>query len=409
MKDPLGEVVVRPRRVVPIILAVLALIVVGAILRPGLTATIAVVASLLVMIFLHELGHFVMAKRAGMKVTEFFVGFGPRLWSVRRGETEYGVKAFPLGGYCRIVGMSNLEEIEPEDEPRTYRSKAFHQKLGVAVAGSFTHFVIALVLVFLVLWQSGDPFDDRVDPSVTNVQSDSAAAAAGIEPGDDILAVDGEPVSAWEDVVAAIQASPDEPVSIVVDRGGERLTLEATPTEREVDGETIGYLGVSPRVYTVPLSLPEAAPRSFVVLGRVARLNVEALGEIFSPSGIERYFNALSGSEAAEDQETRFVSPVGITRVAGEAVRSGWVDVLLLLVAVNVFVGIFNMIPLLPFDGGYVAIAIYEKIASTVRHRPVQADVRKLLPITVAVVTLLVFIGLSALFLDIVNPLRFPS
>ena len=115
------------------------------------SAPIAVILAFFVMIMLHEFGHFVMAKRAGMKVTEFFVGFGPRLWSVRKGETEYGFKAFPLGGYCRIIGMTNLEEVDPEDEPRAYRSKRFLPKLGVALAGSTMHFLIALVLIFVVL------------------------------------------------------------------------------------------------------------------------------------------------------------------------------------------------------------------------------------------------------------------
>ena len=118
------------------------------------------------MIMLHELGHFVMAKRAGMKVTEFFLGFGPRLWSIRRGETEYGVKAIPAGGYVRIIGMSNIEEVDPADEERTYRSKPYRHRLGVAVAGSTMHFIIAAVLLFLLYAAVGEPYGpagDRAD------------------------------------------------------------------------------------------------------------------------------------------------------------------------------------------------------------------------------------------------------
>src|ERR1700704_6000156 len=128
------------RRNVSILLFAIAAIVLVASLTNWLGALV-VIAALFAIIMLHEFGHFVMAKRAGMKVTEFFIGFGPRLWSVRKGETEYGVKALPLGGYCRIVGMTNLEDVDPADEPRAYRSKRFLPKLGVALAGSTMHFL----------------------------------------------------------------------------------------------------------------------------------------------------------------------------------------------------------------------------------------------------------------------------
>ena len=118
-----------------------------------------VVIALIVMIMLHELGHFLTAKWSGMKVTEFFLGFGPRLWSVRKGETEYGVKAIPAGGYVRIIGMSNLEEVDPADEPRTYRQQPFPRRLSVAVAGSTMHFIIAFVLLFVLLTGGGRPRD----------------------------------------------------------------------------------------------------------------------------------------------------------------------------------------------------------------------------------------------------------
>src|SRR5688500_18380506 len=114
----------------------------------GALSTVVIIAALLVMIFLHELGHYLTARWAGMKVTEYFLGFGPRLWSVRKGETEYGIKAIPAGGYVRIIGMNNLEEVDPADEPRTYRQKLFWRRLSVAVAGSAVHFFLA----FLLLW-----------------------------------------------------------------------------------------------------------------------------------------------------------------------------------------------------------------------------------------------------------------
>src|SRR5438093_1315867 len=126
-------------------------------LATGAFPTVVVISAILAMVMLHELGHFITAKWAGMKVTEFFLGFGPRLWSVRKGETEYGVKAIPAGGYVRIIGMSNLEKVEPADEARTYRQQSFPRRLSVAVAGSTMHYVMAFVLLFVLVTGVGVP------------------------------------------------------------------------------------------------------------------------------------------------------------------------------------------------------------------------------------------------------------
>src|SRR5438093_555710 len=137
------------RRNLAILILSLAAIVLVASITNWIGGLIVIVA-LFAVVMLHEAGHFVMAKRAGIKVTEFFVGFGPRLWSVRKGETEYGIKALPLGGYVRIIGMHNLDKVEPEDEPRTYRQKPYWRRMSVALAGSTMHFLIALVLLWVV-------------------------------------------------------------------------------------------------------------------------------------------------------------------------------------------------------------------------------------------------------------------
>src|SRR3954470_4283790 len=165
-----------------------------------------VIVSILVMIFLHELGHYVMAKRAGMKVTEFFLGFGPRIWSTRRGETEYGIKAIPAGAYVKIIGMTNLDEVDPADEARTYRQKSFPQRVGVAVAGSTMHFILAIVLIFAALVAVGQPAGS-LDPAVreshwriSEVTRGSAAAQAVLHKGGRIAGVDGKALSSFSDL-----------------------------------------------------------------------------------------------------------------------------------------------------------------------------------------------------------------
>ncbi|MGO9341970.1 MAG: M50 family metallopeptidase, partial [Acidimicrobiales bacterium] len=195
------------------------------------TDLLIVIVALIVMIMLHELGHFVTAKWSGMKVTEYFLGFGPRLWSTRRGETEYGIKALPLGGYVKIIGMSNLEEVAPEDEPRTYRQQPFRKRLLVAVAGSAVHFILALLLIFTILVGYGQQQPGTVQVQALTVWQGPAspARAAGIEPGDVIVSIDGHPVSNVNQVSDVTRSSQGKPVVLVVRRAGKNRTLTVVP------------------------------------------------------------------------------------------------------------------------------------------------------------------------------------
>ena len=161
MRDPFEQVSVRSRKAILTTIAGALLLGAYALVFPTQVAIVGVVLTLPLIIMLHEAGHFFAAKRSGMKVTEFFIGFGPRIWSIKRGETEYGVKAVILGGYCRIIGMTNLEEVAPEDEARAYRSKGYLARVFVAAAGPAVHFVIAFVLMFAILFVAGDLRHER--------------------------------------------------------------------------------------------------------------------------------------------------------------------------------------------------------------------------------------------------------
>ena len=413
MKDPLDEFEVDRRRAVLVVALVTAGAIALAVARPTLFGTILVILSFFVMIMLHELGHFVMAKRSGMKVTEFFVGFGPRVWSVRRGETEYGVKALPLGGYCKIIGMTNLEEVAPEDEPRAYRSKDYPSRLGVAVAGSVTHFLIAFVLMFAVVWGAGDLRHGSLRPTLSAVEADAPADVAGLKAGDQIVAIDGVSIKEWKDVPDTVRPLGGKTVDFVIERGGERLTLPVTLADEhpQVAGK-VGYAGVSPTSYIPQPGILGSLKEAPLAIGDLTKESLGALGRMFSLEGVRSYKHALTGSgSGGKGDDTggeRFVSPVGFGRLANQAVVSGWVSTFFLLISINVFVGIFNMMPLLPFDGGHVAIATYERVMSAVRHRRVQVDVAKLLPLTVAVVGILAFIFLSSIFLDVARPIPDP-
>lgn len=409
-----------------ITLALLAALIVLAGLAGGWSLLV-VILSIVVMIVLHELGHFITAKKSGMKVTEFFLGFGPKLWSFRRGETEYGVKAIPAGAYVRIIGMNNLEEVAPEDEPRTYRQQSYPKRFAVAVAGSGMHFLQAIVAMFLVFTIFGAPgghLFTRNDPpySVDNVSASSPAERAGVRPGDRFVTLDGEDVSTLDKLHEALATRASQPVQLVVDRGGQRLTLDVMLGER--DGH--GLLGVELQNDTLPLERTDpftATGRTFRDLGALSKETVGFFGSFFSPSGISDFTDAVlhpssptvstdrgaepsggTGGGSSNIDENRPVSIIGAARFGSEITREGPFAFFAFFASINVVIGLFNLIPLLPLDGGHLAIATYERLRSR-KGRRYHADVVKLMPITYAVVLLLILLGVSTVFLDIVNPI----
>ena len=396
------------RKVAPV--AVVAALAVAFSLATDSFAVLVFIVAVIAMIMLHEAGHFLTAKWSGMKVTEFFFGFGPRLWSFRRGETEYGAKAIPLGGYVKILGMSNLErDIDPADEPRTYRQQPYGRRLLVAVAGIVTHFVVALLVLTLLWTVVGVPRGDK--PPVTIEQlsrlttGQSPALDAGFQVGDRIVAYDGMAVGDDADVPAYIEARPGQPITFVVERDGRRETLVATPAPITDDGRTVGRIGVNlgPQIETVNPAV--GAVRAGRVVGELTWASIRALGSFFAPSSLRTYAELVAGNPPADEsaEETRPVSIVGVGRIAGQAAETGIFNVLNLFVVLNIFVAVFNMIPLLPFDGGHIAIATYERIRSR-RGRRYHADVSKMLPVAAAVVAVLVVLGVTSIWLDIFQP-----
>ena len=408
MRDPFEQVTVKSRKAAFVVMASALLLFAYALMFPTQVAIVGVILTLPFIIMLHEAAHFFAAKRSGMKVTEFFVGFGPRIWSFTRGETEYGVKAVILGGYCRIIGMTNLEEVAPEDEERAYRSKGFVPRVFVAFAGPAVHFLIAFVLMFGILFVAGDLRHERALTKLDAVQL--GAKQAGIQAGDTVVSIDGTTITKWSQVSGVIaRHHAGDDIQIVVDRGGQRIAKDVTLTGETVQGKKAVLAGISASVVVPHPSFFSAltmAPGGVISVGHDA---VNALGQIFSPSGMSKYLHVLSGSDKGQaDNSQRFLSPVGFAQVAAHAVTAGWVAVAGLLLVINVFLGLVNLVPLLPFDGGHIAIAMYEQIASTLTRRRVRVDAAKLMPIAGAVLVVMMFILVSSLFLDITHPVGNP-
>lgn len=380
-------------------------------------------------IALHEAGHMYSAKAFGMKVRRYFIGFGPTLFSFRRGETEYGLKAIPAGGFCDIAGMTALEELpDPHDRKRAFFRYPTWKRVVVLSAGSMTHFVLGVVLIYVMAVSTGLPNTTPPPAVVDKVNSCAILTAdrscppgvpapardAGLRAGDQVLAVAGTPVQNRTDLLAATQ-SRSGPTEFVLERDGQRLarTVDVVQVPASALGGTgerpVGAIGIS--LLAVPATLHygpvEAVGETFLFTGVMFANTWEGIKQF--PEKIPLLLNRIAGEERTDTP----ISVVGASVLGGDAVDLGalWFF-LYLLAALNLFVGVFNLLPLLPLDGGHIAVNLYERARNGVlraRGRPdgPPVDYTRLLPITYAV--MVVFIGVSALTItaDIVNPIRF--
>jgi len=353
------------------------------------------IVAILGSVMLHEAGHFVTARWSGMKVHEFFVGFGPKLWSFKRGETEYGIKALPLGGYVKIAGMNPYEELAPEDVDRVYRAKPAWKRAIVLCAGSFMHFVIAFVILIGIFAFAG--VHGAPTLTIAEIAPGTPAASAGFEAGDEVVRVAGTQVDEWAQVVDIVREHPGDRIDIELLRDGEPLTLTPTVGEHP-DDETIGYLGVGPEQPRIKQSIPTATKNAVFELRDGASASFKAFIGLFSPSSLSRLFDVATSDEPRTVEDP--ASLVGIGQQTSALVSdSNWVGFFSLVAAFNIFIGVANLIPLPPLDGGHLAVLVYEKI----RRR--QVDMQKLVPITMVVILALGSMFMLLLYLDIAKPL----
>jgi membrane-associated protease RseP (regulator of RpoE activity) len=341
-----------------------------------------------------------MAKRSGMKVTEFFVGFGPRLWSFTRGETEYGVKAIPAGGYVRIIGMTNLEEVDPADESRTFRQAPPGKRLATILAGVTVNFFIAFLLFFVVIAGQGRVFDGP-NTTVERVVAGSAADQAGLQARDEVVGVNGARVDNWDDLKSTIEHNGGKAITITVLRNGSETTLTATPKEQN----GLGFLGVSPGTVVRDVGVFEAVPESFKTMGNITTGFVGILGDRLSPSGVstsaQQSFSSSVPAAESKENLNRPMSLIGIVDTGSDLVGGNLWLIALLLGQISFILAVFNLLPILPFDGGHAVVVIYEWIASKVKHHRVYADYRKFIPVSVVLIIPILFLGLSSMVLDI--------
>lgn len=398
----------------------------------SVVGVLAFVVALLISVMIHEAGHYLTAKRFGMKVTEFFLGFGARIWSFRRGETEFGIKAIPAGGYCKIVGMAPREEVAPEDQHRRFLSGTVPERLIVLGAGSFLHFVLGFLLVLILFSGIGtvralNTIEEVVPCILAQGESECApsapsspALAAGLLAGDEIISVRSVGVQSqsekmkWGEIVTLIRASANEELIFTIDRSGERFELTIPVASRTIDGQSFGVIGVVNDFGKVRLGPIDGIVESATFVRDVTTGSFEALIKL--PTLIPALIDQTFGGEERDPEG--LVGIVGVARTTGEAAGSERLDTsdkitffIVMVAGLNIFVGIFNLLPILPLDGGHMAVAIADGVKRTnarLRRRPMPEpiDVEKLTPLTLVVVVLLLSLTVLLVIADIVNPVR---
>lgn len=426
---------------------------------------IAFVIGIAVSIALHEVGHMWPAKKFGMKVTKFFVGFGNTLWSTTHGETEYGVKSIPLGGFVKIVGMLppdaaheaantdghhqvrdtntglftqwasearevEYEDVAPEDFDRLFYRKPWWQKVIVMIGGPTVNLLIAALLFSISFMGFGIAMpsvtvsaisdcaiSDREAPrTCTDADPVTPAVTAGLQPGDTFISINGHKTDSWEKLTSIIRNNGDKPAKLLFERDGEVLTetvntsvLARVSLDDPDKTEAVGFLGVSPEFVNVRQSPVFVAQEMW----NMTVLSGEAILKL--PVRMVEVTKAAFGAERPVDGP---IGVVGASRVAGELVTydkptlaQGTQRIIGLLASLNLFLWLFNLIPLLPLDGGHIAGALWEGIRkkwASLRGKPDpgHVDVAKLLPVAYAVGLVLMIMGVILIYADIVNPVR---
>ena len=403
---------------------------------------------------LHEIGHLAPAKKFGVKVTQYMIRFGPTIWSKQKGDTEYGVKAIPLGGYIRMIGMvppakdgeiakgpfadlvnsarqQSLEEIGPEDENKVFYKLSVPKKLTVMFGGPFMNLVLAFVFFAISFAGIGFPAaTNEVKQVVTCLPSEvdvlgnclpgttaSPALSAGIKDGDKIISFDGKEITDWEALANGIRESKEGNVEITVLREGKELNLTAeivlatrpSSANSEVANEPTPYLGIAPQIIMERQSINSV----FDVLVNITVGTGQVLWNL--PERVGQLFGAAFLGEQRDPEG--LVGIVGVTRVGGEIAAAEipgmWRFATLLNLAggLNMALFLFNLLPLLPLDGGHVAGAIYEGLRRSfakLRRKPDPgpADTSKMLPFAYSVAILLIGLSMLLLYVDVVNPIR---
>lgn len=380
---------------------------------------------------LHEAGHMFTARAFGMRVRRYFIGFGPRVASFTRGHTEYGLAAFPVGGFCDIAGMTAQDEFLTEEEkPYAMYTKPAWQRIIVLAGGITVNLLLGFIILLLIAMTTGLPNPDadvrprvgevscaanqKADGELEPCQGVGPAGEAGVEPGDIVLALNGETMDSFAQLRDTVKTHPGDTVTLSVERDGEPRDFDitlATVTRLNAEGQLVkvGAIGMTNQIIDIreTYSFVDAFPATVRYSGYALNATVQGIAQF--PAKIPGVVASIFGQERDVNGP---MSVVGASRVGGELVeRSLWSSFFMMLATLNFFLALFNLIPLPPFDGGHIAVIIYEKIRDALRRlmgkKPKgPADYTKLMPVTYVLAFVLMAVGALIMIADVVNPIR---
>ena len=360
------------------------------------------IALLTLFVVLHELGHYISARRSKIAVSEFFVGFGPKIFSFKKNKTEYGLKAFLLGGYVKIPGMDQNESPEGYENNELFHTATWTKKLYIASSGIIVNFLLAWIILFSIFAFYGieQPTLEISTIGTSSVsESDSAPSEiAGLKPGDVIYSFNGKSVNNWDSLVSVIEVNPNQEVSIGYTRNSQKYITTTILEARDINNKSYGYLGVSPVLERQTLSILEAVPATTLVELDMTKSAIQGIVTLFSPANLQTLLGTYSGESIPD--EVRPLSPIGLAQAGNQIAEGGYVNLFSLLAFVNIFLAVFNSIPLVPLDGGRIVLALYEGITGK------KVEDKKLYPIAAVVIIVFVFLGITAFYLDITQPIK---
>lgn len=352
-------------------------------------------------ILMHEAGHYFVARRCGIAVSEFFIGFGPKIFSFKKNGTEYGLKAIFLGGYVKIPGMDENEDTTEYNENELFSNASWKSKLFVSSSGVIVNLVISFVLIAIIFSSVGMLSPTLEIESLGETISNREyppSYEAGLKKGDKIFAFNRVELDDWEHLVALIEQHPNSNVEIQYLRGNKIFSTIAQLDSRIIDGKSYGYLGVAPKLENINLTPLQVVSNTSYTIVAMSKSVFQGMFTLFSFDNLALLARGLMGEEVPN--ESRPLSPIGLAQAGSQIAESGYINLLSLIAFVNIFLAIFNAIPLIPLDGGRMMLAIIE--GATGRTIP---D-RKLYPLAFVVVGLFIFLGITAFYLDITQPIK---
>ena len=360
------------------------------------------IALLTLFVVLHELGHYISARRSKIAVSEFFVGFGPKIFSFKKNKTEYGLKAFLLGGYVKIPGMDQNENPDGYENNELFHTATWTKKLYIASSGIIVNFLLAWIILFSIFAFYGIEQPtleiNTIGSSSVNQTQAAPSEIAGLKPGDIISSFNGNNVDNWDNLVNFIEVNPNQEVNIGYTRNSQKYITTAKLESREINNKSYGYLGVSPVLERQTLSILEAIPATTLVELDMTKSAIQGIFTLFSPQNLQTLLGTYTGESIPD--EVRPLSPIGLAQAGNQIAEGGYVNLFTLLAFVNIFLAVFNSIPLVPLDGGRVVLALYEGITGK------KIPDRKLYPIAALVIFIFVFLGVTAFYLDITQPIK---